>query len=100
MLYCADSLDSDSADLLGRKLLPRAVVELGGPWRFVIGDGLGVLQRPAIFEIGGDAGGAKRMAAGRVGQAGGLGPALDHVEHIEPRHSLFAQPLALAHAPE
>jgi len=66
----------------------------------MIGDGLRVLQRPAVFEIGGDAGGAKRMAASRVGQAGGLGPALDHVEHIEPGHSLFTQPLALAHAPE
>jgi len=42
----------------------------------MIGDGLGMLEDPAVFEIGCDAGGAKRVAAGRVGQGGGLGPAL------------------------
>ncbi len=37
-----------------------------------------MLEGPAVFEIGGDAGGAKLVTAGRVGQGGGLGPALDH----------------------
>src|SRR5260370_19981835 len=76
------------------------VVMFGGPRRFMIGDGLGMLEGPAVFEIGCDAGGAKRVAAGRVGQGGGLGPALDHVQHIESRHGLFAKPLALAHTTE
>jgi hypothetical protein len=40
------------------------------------------------------------MAAGGVGQAGYHSPALDHVEHVESGHGLFAQPLALAHAAE
>src|SRR5216684_1039390 len=64
----------------------------------MIGDGLGMLEGPAVFEIGCDASGAKRVAAGRVGQGGGLGPALDHVQHVESGHGLFAKPLALAHA--
>jgi hypothetical protein len=33
----------------------------------MIGDGLGVLEGPAVFEIGRDAGGAKRVATGGVG---------------------------------
>jgi len=66
----------------------------------MISDGLGVLQGSTVFEIGGDAGGAKRMAASRVGQARDLGPALDHVEHVKPGHGLFAEPFALAHAPK
>jgi len=36
----------------------------------MIGDGPGVLEDPAVFEIG-DAVGAKGVAAGRVGQGGG-----------------------------
>jgi hypothetical protein len=59
-----------------------------------------MLQGSTVFEISGSAGGAKRMAASRVGQAGDLGPALDYMEHVKPGHGLFAEPLALAHAPE
>jgi hypothetical protein len=44
----------------------------------MIGDGLGMLECPAVFEIRDDAGGTEGVAAGRVGQGGGLGPALDH----------------------
>ncbi len=36
----------------------------------MIGDGLGVLEGPAVFGIGRDAGGAKRVATGGVGAAG------------------------------
>src|SRR5229473_6140214 len=82
------------------KLLPRTVVKFGGPRRFMIGDGLGMLEGPAVFEIGCDAGGAKRVAAGRVGQGGGLGSALDHMEYVESGHGFFAEPLALTHAAE
>jgi hypothetical protein len=40
-------LESDPGDFVKGKLLPRAVVELGGARRFVICDRLGVLQRRA-----------------------------------------------------
>jgi hypothetical protein len=46
------------------------------------------------------AGGAKRMATGGIGQGGGLRSAPDHVQHVESRHRLVAQPVALAHAAE
>src|SRR5712691_10011272 len=58
------------SDLVGRELFASAIVELGGPRRLMIGDGLGVLEGPAVFEISGDADGTKRVAAG---QGGGLG---------------------------
>ena len=40
----------------------------------MIGDGLGVLDGAAVFQIGGNAGGAGGMAAGGVGEAGRQGP--------------------------
>ena len=75
-----NSLYFDPLHFVEGKLLFGEIVKLGRSGRFVIGDALGVLQRPAVFKIGGNAGGAKGMAAGRVGQGGGLRPALDHVE--------------------
>jgi hypothetical protein len=90
----------EPSDLFGSELLAGAVIQLGRPPRFVVGDGLGMFQRPAVLEIGGDAGGAKCMAAGRVGQAGSLGPPLNHVKHVKSRHGLLAQPLAFANAAE
>ena len=36
------------------------------------------------------------MAAGGIGQGGSLGPALDHMQHIESGHRLFAEPVAPA----
>ncbi len=57
-------LKFDPRDFVECELLPRAVVELGRPRRFVIGDGLGMFQRTAVFEIGSNASGSKSMAAG------------------------------------
>ena len=81
--------DPYPSNLLGSELLAGAIVELGRSRRFMIGDGLRVLQGSAVFEIGGDAGRTKGMAAGRVGQPSSLGSALDHVEHVKSRHGFF-----------
>ena len=64
----------------------------------MVGDGLGVLERAPIFEICGDAGRTESVTARGVGQAGGLGATLDHVQHVEPRHRIVGQLVALAHA--
>ena len=43
-----------------------------------------VLDGAAILQVGGDAGGAKRVAASGPGQASLLGAAFDHRQHIQP----------------
>ncbi len=82
------SSDFDSFDLVQRKLLSGAVVELCRPGRFVFGDGLGVLEGPAVLQVCGDARSSKGVAAGGVGKGGRLSPPLDHMEDVEPRHRL------------
>src|SRR5260370_39545426 len=80
--------DLDFFNLLERKFLSGSVVKLSRPWRFVVRNGLGVLKRASVLEIGRDAGGSKRMAASGIGAGGRLGPPLDHMEDVEPRHRL------------
>src|SRR5260370_17954757 len=70
-------LDFDPFDLVEREFLPRSVVKLGRPGRFVIGDGLGVLKCAAVLEVSGDPGSSERVTAGGIGQGGRLGPPLD-----------------------
>jgi hypothetical protein len=60
----------------------------------MIGDNLRMLERSAILEISGYPGRTKGVATSRVGQGAGLSPALDHVEHVEPRNGFFIKPLA------
>jgi hypothetical protein len=47
-------LNRDPLHLVERDLVARAVIELGRARTFVRGHGLGVLQRAAGFQIGGD----------------------------------------------
>ena len=56
-------LDLDPLHLIEGNLVTGSVVEFGGAGGLVGGDGLGVFERSAIFEVGGDAGGPKRVAA-------------------------------------
>jgi len=56
-------LDGDAFDLVEADLVGRSVVELGCAWGLVGGDLLRVLQRTAVLEVGGDAGGAEGVAA-------------------------------------
>ena len=56
-------LNRDPLDLIKRDLIAGAIIELRGARAFVRRDGLRVLERPAVLEIGRDAGGAEGMAA-------------------------------------
>ena len=62
--------DRHPLDLIERDLVAGAVVELGGPWAFVGGHGLGVFEGAARFEIGGDLGRPEGVTADREGDAG------------------------------
>jgi hypothetical protein len=48
----------DPLDLVEGGRIARAVVEFGGAWAFVRGHGLGIFERAAGFQIGGDPGSA------------------------------------------
>ena len=52
-------LDRNFLDVVGRDGVAGAVVEFGCPGAFVRGDLLGLVERAAIFEVGGDAGRAE-----------------------------------------
>jgi len=48
----------------------------------VVGDVLGHLERSAVFEVGGDAGGAEGVVADQGLDAGLSGPSADHAEDV------------------
>jgi hypothetical protein len=56
-------LNHDPLDLIQRNLIARPVIELSRLRAFVVGDLLGMLDGAAVLQVGGDAGGPKRMAA-------------------------------------
>ena len=56
-------LDRDPLDLVERNLILSAVIKLGGPRRFVVGDLLGHFQLAAVLQIRRDAGRAEGMIA-------------------------------------
>ena len=82
-------LDPDAADLIGRHFFAGAVVQFSGTGRFMVGNGLRVFQRAAVFEIGRYAGGSKRVATGGVGQGGDRRSPLDHMQHVKARQTPF-----------
>jgi hypothetical protein len=53
----------DLLDLVEVDLVAGAVIELGRLGRLAVGDGLGVLDGAAAFQVGGDAGGPEGVAA-------------------------------------
>jgi hypothetical protein len=59
-------LDRDALDFIERDFIAHAIIELGGARAFVRGHGLGVLERTADFETGGDAGRPEHMAASLI----------------------------------
>jgi hypothetical protein len=76
------SSNRNSLNLFERNGISGAVVELGRPRRGLGGNPLGLFERAAIFEVGGDAGGAEGVAADGRGEPGGQGALLDHAQHI------------------
>ncbi len=77
-LRVEETLNGDPFHLVQRNLILPPVVELGGPWGLVVGDVLRRLERAAVLQVGGDAGGAEGVVADPGLDAGGLCPPLDH----------------------
>jgi len=89
--------DRDPLNLIEGERIAGAVVQLGGAGRFVRGNGLGVLDGAAVFQVGGDAGGAEGVAADAVdAHAAGQGAALDHPEHVGAGQALAGEGAGLA----
>ena len=85
-------LNGDPFHFVQRNLLLPPVVELGGPWGLVVGDVLGRLERAAVLQVGGDAGGAEGMVADPGLDAGGLRPPLDHAVGVLLPQSVAGEP--------
>ncbi len=90
-LRAGSALNHNPFDFIERNPVIGAVIELGGFWRFMCGDLLGVLDGAAVFQVGGDAGGPEGMAACCVGQPGGLGTAFHHVEGVTSSEGLAGE---------
>ena len=78
--------DCNPLHLIERDLVAGTVIELGRAWPLVRGHRLGVLQRAAGFEIGGDARGAEDIAADPGARAELRGAALDHAPGVDAVH--------------
>ncbi len=84
-------LNRDPLDLVEGDLVLGPVIELGRPRGLMGGNGLGVLDRAAVLEIGGDPGGPEGVAVGLVGQPRGSSSTLDHPEDIVSGDPLLRQ---------
>lgn len=67
----ATLLNFDALNLFKRKFLAGEIVQLGRARRFVISDGLGVLQGAAVLQVSRNPGSTKGMTAGGGEEAGG-----------------------------
>src|SRR5260221_7079924 len=95
----APCLDCDPLDLIERDGVAGAVVEFGRARALVRRHGLGVLERPAGLEIGGDAGRPKDVAPELDPEAGlGRAPA-DHAIGVDAVHRRSAAPAGPAERP-
>src|ERR1700726_4590787 len=85
----------DSLDLVLGEPLLGAVVELGRARALVRGHFLRVIERAAVGEVGRDPGGAERVAADRLRNAGSRGPSADHPPGIRLAHRLVGEQAAV-----
>src|SRR3954468_10280642 len=86
--------EANSLHFVLRKAFLGAVIELGRSRTLVCRHFLRVLERAAVGEIGGDAGGAERVTPDRLGDTGCDCAAADHAPGIGLTHRLLGQ-----HAP-
>ena len=89
-LFCAPEprtfgSDGNTLDLVQRELVTRTVVEFRGARALVRRDRLRVLDRPAVLEVGRDAGRSEGLAAGVSVQACCLRAPVDDPQRIVPR---------------
>src|SRR3954470_21543656 len=83
--------NQDALYLVQADLIAAPVVELGGAGRGVVGDHRRLLQRAAVLEVRGDAGGAKSVIADPSPNACRLRPALDHGVSVRLRQGRAGQ---------
>jgi hypothetical protein len=83
--------NSDSYHLIEGNLITGAIVKLGGARAFIRRHGLGVFERTAGLEIGGDAGRAEDVAAKLAFQAGFGRAAADHLVGVDAVHRPVGQ---------
>jgi len=79
-------LNRNPFDFIERNLIARAIIELGGARALMRRHHLGVFERPASFEVGGNACCPEGMAADLDLHAEVGGAALDHAPGIHPVH--------------
>jgi hypothetical protein len=60
------ALNFDPFDFLERKFFAGAIVEFSGTWRFVVRDGLSVLQRAPILQLNINPGGPKSVTGSGI----------------------------------
>jgi hypothetical protein len=89
-------LNCDPLDLIERDLIAGAVVELGRARAFVCCHGLGILERAAGLEIGGNAGRAKHVTAELDLEPGISRAPAHHAIGVDPVHRLVGQNIGLA----
>ena len=71
--------DRNALDLIQRDFVGCAVIELGGAGRLMGRDCLSIFDRTAIFQVSGNPGRSKRVAAGGIGKTRSYCPTLDHL---------------------
>ena len=59
-----------------------------------------MFERAAVLQVRGNAGRAKSMTAGGIGQGGCFGPPLDHIKHVAPGYWIGGQLVTLFEAAE
>ena len=91
-------LQPDALHLVLREPLLRVVVELGRARALVRRHFLRVLECAAIGEIGGNAGGAKRVATDFGRDTGRLGATADHAPGVGLVHGAVGQPIGFVAA--
>ena len=85
--------EPDPLDLVQCDAVAGAVVEPRGLGRLVSGDGACVLERTAVGEVVGDAGGAEAVAVDGGRQSGPSGASPHHLEHDLPVHPDALEPV-------
>jgi len=86
----------DPLDLIERDLVAGAIVELRRARAFVRRHQLSILQGPAVVEIGGNPGGAERVAANIPTHSRLARAPLNHLPHMDARHRIFGELIGTA----
>ena len=90
-------LDGNPLDFVECDVITGSVVKFRRAGRFVGGDRLCILDRPAVLQVRRNAGGAKRVATRRGGESGCACPPLNHGQNLSPAKRVGGEPTLLIH---